>query len=128
MILSNIIDRQLRALCEGHFPEALRGYLLAKYREEPFPYQFTEEDLYEHIRQDIQDYKAGRLDVTQQPLGIDYKQELEELQHSYLECLSEVRELSGYIDKLEALLLEHSLESPRVVKQRLKQQADPYLF
>ncbi|HBN96700.1 MAG TPA: hypothetical protein DDZ66_10405 [Firmicutes bacterium] len=51
-------------MCEGHFPEALRGYLLAKYREEPFPYQFTEQDLYEHIRQDIQDYKAGRLDVT----------------------------------------------------------------
>jgi len=53
----------------GHFlrtlPRSPTGYLLAKYREEPFPYQFTEEDLYEHIRQDIQDYKAGRQDVTQ---------------------------------------------------------------
>ena len=128
MILSNIIDHQLKALCVGHFPEALRGYLLAKYREEPFPYQFTEQDLYENLRRDSLDYKAGRLNVTLKPPGIDCKQKLEELKRLYIECLGEAYELKSYIDELEAFLLEHGLESPRMTKQRLKQKADPYPF
>jgi len=128
MILDNIIDRQLNAMGERHSLEALREHLLAKYQEEPFPNQYTEQDLYENIRHDIQGYQAGKLDVALRAPLTECKQELEALQDLYIECQNEVRELRDYIDELETILLEHDLESPRAAKQRLRQQEDPYRF
>lgn len=128
MSLNNIIDQQLEALCEGRCPDGLREYLLFKYGDEPFPHQYTEQDLSENIRHDIQDYKAGKLDLTLQTPRTD-RQELEELQHSYIRNLDEARELRNYIAELEAILSENGLvESRKMAKQRLKQQTDPYPF
>jgi|LSQX01.3.fsa_nt_gb hypothetical protein len=33
----------------------------AKYGEEPFSYEFSEQDLYENIRHDIRDYENGTI-------------------------------------------------------------------
>jgi hypothetical protein len=45
------------------FSDDFRQYLLAKYGEEPLPYVFSEQDLYENIRKDIRKYKAGELNM-----------------------------------------------------------------
>jgi hypothetical protein len=40
------------------FPDDLKRYLLVKYAQEPFPYEFSEQDLYTNIRQDICNYET----------------------------------------------------------------------
>jgi len=41
----------------------LESYLLDTYREEPFPYEWTEQDLYEQIRKIIHQYNQGMLPI-----------------------------------------------------------------
>jgi len=57
-----------------------------------------------------------------------YKLELEDLQNLYIEKLYETRELEDYIEELEHILLEHGLESSRMVKWRLECQRESKLF
>ncbi len=42
----------------------LEAYLLATYEEEPFPYVWSEEDLFEQIRKLVYEYEQGILDVN----------------------------------------------------------------
>jgi hypothetical protein len=59
MILNEKILKGLERSYRKAFPGDLNKYLLVKYGEEPFPYEFTEQDLYENIRRDICNYEAG---------------------------------------------------------------------
>jgi hypothetical protein len=96
MILNEKILKGLERSYRKAFPGDLKKYLLVKYGEEPFPYEFTEQDLYENIRHDICNYEAGELDVT-------------------------VKTRSEYLrEELEHKLSEHGLESPRMADERLK--------
>jgi hypothetical protein len=120
MILNEKTLKGLERSSRKAFPGDLKQYLLVKYGEEPFPYEFTEQDLYENIRRDIRDYEAGELDVTVKTRSEYRQEELEHLQALYIEKLAEIRDLRNYITELEHKLSEHGLESPRMADERLK--------
>lgn len=46
-----------------HIDKPLEQYLLAMYEEEPFPYEWSEQDLYEQIRKLILQYNQGKLNI-----------------------------------------------------------------
>jgi hypothetical protein len=46
------------------FPSELIHYLRITYGEEPFPYEYSEQDLYAQIQRDIDAYYAGKLEIT----------------------------------------------------------------
>lgn len=82
----------------------LEEYLLATYEEEPFPYEWSEQDLYEQIRKLILQYSQGKLDITipsaEERLRIRY----EALKDSYIELLSERNKLKGIIESTRRIL------------------------
>ena len=47
-----------------HIDKSLETYLMATYEEDPFPYEWSEQDLYEQIRKLIIQYEDGMLDVN----------------------------------------------------------------
>ena len=108
-------------------PDDLKRYLLAKYSQEPFPYEYSEQDLYESIERDHRGYEAKTLDVTLKSPSERRQVEREYLQNLYAEKAFEVRELEDYVLQLEELLLVHGLESPRMAKRRLDAR-DPTAF
>lgn len=57
MIITPINIEKLEHTYRMYFSKGFKRYLLAKYGEEPFPYEFSEQDLYENIRHDIHDYE-----------------------------------------------------------------------
>jgi hypothetical protein len=69
MTINKIIIKELECTYRRSFPSELKQYLLEKYAEEPFPYEFSEQDLYTNIQQDIRDYDAGKLGVTVKSLS-----------------------------------------------------------
>jgi hypothetical protein len=95
-----------------------KRYLLVKYAEAPFPSEFSEQDLYAKIQNDIRNYEAGKLDITIKSPSERWLEEREYLQNLYIENSREVRDLKDYIVELEHTLSEHGLESPRMSERR----------
>jgi len=93
MIINKTIIRELEHTYRRSFPDDLKRYLLVKYAKEPFPYEFSEQDLYANIRHDIRDYEAGKLDVTVKRPSERWQEEREYLQSLYIEKLCEARDL-----------------------------------
>lgn len=91
----------------SHFKidEKLEAYILAEYEEEPFPYVWSEQDLYEQIRKLIMEYNTGGLDVTVKPAIERLRECYEELQEEYMDVVLEVQ-------ALKQLLKEHGIKSP----------------
>lgn len=54
----------LRKSYQLNIPDELEAYLLQEFGEEPFPYEYSEQDLYEQIRKLEMKYHQGKLDVT----------------------------------------------------------------
>lgn len=82
----------------------LKAYLLATYEEEPFPYQWSEQDLYEQIRKLIHQYEQGNLDVSIPSKEERQKIRYEFLKDSYLELLDETIQLRKLVGDAKALL------------------------
>ena len=84
----------------------LENYLMATYEEDPFPYEWSEQDLYEQVRKLIFQYKDGMLDISvaepQERLRMRYY----DMKESYLELLGEVTELRDTIGAATKLLGE----------------------
>ena len=108
-------------------PEELKGYLLTQYSQEPFPYEYSEQDLWANMARDVRAYEAGKLDVTPKSPSERWKEERENLQKLYTEKAYEACELADYVLELEQLLLKHGLESSKMAQRRLED-ADPTLF
>jgi hypothetical protein len=118
MTVNRTIISELEHTYGRLFPDDLKQYLLVKYAEEPFPYVFSEQDLYINIMQDIRSYEAGQLNIAVKDLSERWKDECEYLRGLYIQKSHEVSELQGYITELEQLLLDHGLETPRMAKRR----------
>ncbi len=118
IISTKTIDEFETAYRKG-FTEEFRNYLLAQYSEEPFPYEFTEQDLCTNIRNDILAYEAGDLDVTVKSESERWQEEREYLQKLFIEKAFEARELADYVSQLEHMLQEHGLESPKMATRRV---------
>ncbi|AFM41527.1 hypothetical protein Desaci_2592 [Desulfosporosinus acidiphilus SJ4] len=128
MIINKTVIRDLEHKFRRSFPADLKKYLLVNYANEPFPYEFTEQDLYANIQKDIHDYEAGTLDVTVKSPSERWAEEREYLQDLCIEKFREICILKEYISELEHKLLEHGLEPSQMVKQRVKYEAEslPY--
>jgi len=114
MTISKAIMKYLDDTYRKRLPDDLKRYLQVKYSQEPFPYEYSEQDLYANIHQDIQAYEAGKLDVTVKSPPDRWQEEREYLQNLYIEKACKVRELSEYVAELERMLLDHGLESSQV--------------
>lgn len=82
----------------------LEEYLLATYEEEPFPYEWSEQDLYEQIRKLVLQYNQGKLDVTIPSSKERQRIRYETLKDSYMELLSEMNRLKGVIESTRRIL------------------------
>jgi hypothetical protein len=82
----------------------LETYLLATYEEEPFPYEWTEQDLYEQIRKIIYQYEQGILDVNIPSTEERHRIRYESLKESYLKLLHENIRLQELISNAKSLL------------------------
>lgn len=67
----------------------LQTYLLATYEEDPFPNEWSEQDLYEQTRKLIFQYEKGELDITIPSRQERDKLRYESLKDNYLELSSE---------------------------------------
>ena len=64
MVINNIRDTQ--RIC---ISKELEAFLLEQYGEEPFPYEFSEQDLLTNIERDICAYEAGELRSEERRVG-----------------------------------------------------------
>lgn len=119
MTINKTIIRELEHTYRKSLTEDLKRYLLVKYAQEPFPYEFSEQDLYTNIEHDIRDYEAGELDVTVKSPSERWLEECEYLQNLYIEKSREARDLEDYVAELEQILSEHGLESSRMAERRI---------
>ena len=120
MTINKKMIKELEATYRKYFPDELKQYLLVQYGQEPFPYEFSEQDLYTNIDHDIRAYEAGELDVTVKSPAERWQEERKYLQNLYIEKVCVVRELSDYVVDLERMLSEHGLESPRMAERQSK--------
>ena len=109
-LIIKIVERKLRRL----LPKELKTYLLIKYAREPFPYEFSEQDLYANIENDICVFDDGELDITIKSLGERWKEECQDLQNLYFDKCCELRRTEKYVRELEHILIEHRLEYPMI--------------
>lgn len=118
MTLSKPMIKEYEITYRRSLPDDLNRYLLAKYAQEPFPYEFTEQDLSMNIDRDIRNYEAGELDVTVKSPSELRQEERAYLQNLYIEKCRETIDLEEYVAELEHMLSEHGLESSRMSQRR----------
>ena len=117
----------IRHLEESHgqpLPRELRKYLWIKYSVEPFPYEYTEQDLHENIRRDIRDYLGGTLDITEKNPLTSCNERIKSLQDMFIGMLYDKCQLELYVAELEHTLSEHGLESTKMAQRRLAFQTE----
>lgn len=93
MLINKTIIKELEHTYRRSFPDDLKRYLLVKYIEEPFPYEYSEEDLYTNIQRDIRAYESGELDVTVKKPSQRWQEEREYLQNLYIAKSHELHDL-----------------------------------
>jgi hypothetical protein len=111
MIIDETIIKNLENNCRKFMSDELKQYLLIEYADEPFPYEYSEQDLYANIQRDIDEYETGSLDVTIKTPSERRQEERECLQKLYFGKCYEVRELLDYVAELECILSEQNLKS-----------------
>lgn len=126
MTITKAIIKELEHTYRRYLPVDLKRYLLVKYSEEPFPYEYSEQDLYTNIHDDIRDYESGKLDITVKGLSERWKDERNYLQNIYVEKCSEAHDLEEYVAELEAILSKHGLESSRMSERRVEDEDLPF--
>jgi chromosomal replication initiation ATPase DnaA len=80
------------------------AYLLVTYEEDPFPNEWSEQDLYEQIRKLIFQYEQGNLDIEIPSTEERQKVRYEALKDSYLELLDETSHLREIIEDTRRVL------------------------
>lgn len=120
MTINKTIIKEFEDTYRKLLPDELKQYLLVRYSEEPFPYEYSDQDLYANIERDIQAYEAGNLDVAVKSPSERWQEEREYLQNLYFEKACEARELAEYVLELERILSEHGLESSKMAKRRIE--------
>lgn len=117
MIIDKSIIKKLQNDYRREFPKELIHYLMVTYKEEPFPYEYSEQDLYNKIKREITSYYAGTLDVI---VKSPYKRLEEECDQWRDACICEEvksRELNEYISELENLLLQQGIITEQMKKR-----------
>ncbi len=118
MIISKKIVAELECKHRKNFSDELKKYLFLKYSEEPFPYVFSEQDLYTNIENDIRAYDAGKLDVTIKSPSKRWQEEREYYQSMYIDKCQELSKLEEYVEELERMLLTLNIKPFRMTEQK----------
>ena len=84
--------------------QPLEEYLLAIYEEEPFPEEWSEQDLYEQIRKLVLQYEQGKLDITVPSVEERWKSRYESLKDCYIQLWHETHDLKDVIEKAKKML------------------------
>lgn len=119
MVIDKTIIRNLEKRYKSPIPEECKQYLLVNYAQEPFPNEYSEQDLYANIERDMDAFVSGCLDVTMKTPSERWQEECENLKEMYFEKSCETHELLEYVAELEHILLEHGLESSKMAKKRI---------
>lgn len=114
MTINKKIIKQIEQIYRRSLPDEFKRYLLVKYKQEPFPYEYSEQDLYANIENDIRAYEAGELDLTVKKPSVLWQEEREYLQGLYAEECHEVRSLEEYINKLEFTFNKNGFNIPKI--------------
>lgn len=85
MLINKTTIKKLEHTYKRSFTDDFKRYLLIKYAEEPFPYEFSGQDLYTNIKNDIRDYEVGELDITVKSPSDRWCEEREYLKTLYIE-------------------------------------------
>ena len=93
MIADKKYIEHLRTNSHFKIDEKLEAYILAEYEEEPFPYMWSEQDLYEQIRKLVMKYNTGELDDTVKPEIERLCEYYEDVQEEYMDLVFEVQAL-----------------------------------
>ena len=104
MILTTIFLKEMFRQWGDHIDKPLEAYLMATYEEDPFPYEWREQDLYEQIRKLIFQYEEGVLDISVPEPQERQRMRYDDLKESYMELLGEVTELRDTISGAAKLL------------------------
>lgn len=120
MVITPKIIKELEHTNRKPFPKEFKRYLLVKYAEEPFPNEFSVQDLLANIQNDIRDYEAGNLVITVKSPFDRWEEEREYLRNLCIEKSRKIRDLEDYILELEHMLSENNLESSRMAKRRVE--------
>ena len=107
MIVTRKYINDLRLKSGMNIDKPLEKYLLAEYEEEPFPYEYSDQDLYEQIRKLVYQYWRGRLDVTIKPPKDRLNARCEALKEQLLEALGEKACLEREIFSLKSELIKY---------------------
>ena len=118
MVITSKIIKELEETYRKYFTEEFKRYLLVKYAEEPLPFEFSDQDLFTNIKNDIRDYEAGKLDITIKSPYERWQEEREYLQNLYIKKSREAHDLEDYVAELEHILSDHGLESSRMSERQ----------
>lgn len=114
MTINNEVIRWAEALYKTKMPDDLLKYLEVKYAEEPWPYEYSEQDLQENIRKDIKAYQRVQLDVAIPSAEEQLHTEIKLLKELYIKTLYELNKKDDYIAELEKMLRRHGIARSRM--------------
>ena len=118
MLINKRIIRRLENCYRKTLKDDFKRFLFVKYSQEPFPFEYSEDDLYSNIYRDLNSYESGRLDVSVKSETELWQEERQYLQELYIEKSVEVSDILEYVSELESILSEHNLESPRMIENK----------
>ena len=111
MTLTKKFLNEMFRIWGDNIDKPLETYLMAAYEEEPFPYEWSEQDLYEQIRKLVLQYEQGKLDITIPSAEERCKMRYESLKGSYLELLDETIRLREVIGNTRRMLEKSCYDS-----------------
>lgn len=104
MTLTNKFLNEMFRQWGDSIDEPFGTYLLAMYEEDPFPNEWSEQDLYEQIRKLIFQYEEGKLDISIPSTEERQRIRYELLKDSHLELLRETISLRETIQKIRSVV------------------------
>ena len=117
MVVDKAFVEYLRETYQMNIPKELEAFLLEEYCEEPFPYEYSEQDLYEQIRKLGKKYHDGLLNVVLKGSEYQLKQRYEALKDEYIVLTREKQNLEDEVEKLKGMLLKQGLTLTNLVKK-----------
>lgn len=109
MIVDKAFVEYLRVTYKMNIPKELEAFLLEEYCEEPFPYEYREQDLYEQIRKLEMKYHDGLLNVALKGPEHQLKQRYETLKYEYIATMYKMKNLEDEVEKLKEILLKEGI-------------------
>jgi hypothetical protein len=119
MIVDKIFINNVRENQRICIPEELEAFFLDQYGEEPFPYEYTEQDLYEQIRKLIYQYQEGRLDISVKSPLEKIRMNYSYLQQEYADAMAKIKLMES-----ENIYLKDLLQKNNIKVSTLGEEAD----